>query len=370
METISSVPAAAKAKLEFAYSGEGKRIKKSVYHWNSQINDYQLASERRFIYDGWNVIAEMDATNTVERSYLWGQDLSGTLQDAGGVGGLLAITITGTNVGTYLTTTDANGNVLGLVDSQGAVAATYEYGPFGEPARVSGSMASQNPFRFSTKYTDDESELVYYGYRYYNPNMGRWINRDLIGERGGVHLYMYVYNSPANRIDPLGLYGEGPGIPITTGGNGLLGPDDIGFGNIYSNFQIVQRLIDPTGMTEVEKALVVIINWTSGQHTFIRYSKTNQGWGIRGGKAGALPDSDETDSKLKEETKTIPLKKTCSKLQYGTGAGKSGRQASNSEICDCLANAPMTKDYSQDPWNWYVCSTWAYEAARSCGLAP
>ena len=53
--------------------------------------------------------------------------------------------------------------------------ANYEYGPFGEVLRVSGSQSAQNPFRFSTKFTDDESGLVYYGYRYYNPYWGRWI---------------------------------------------------------------------------------------------------------------------------------------------------------------------------------------------------
>ena len=63
--------------------------------------------------------------------------------------------------------------------------AQYEYGPFGEVIRSTGTSATSNPFRFSTKYQDDESELLYYGYRFYNAATGRWLSRDPIQERGG-----------------------------------------------------------------------------------------------------------------------------------------------------------------------------------------
>ena len=70
-------------------------------------------------------------------------------------------------------------------------------------------MAKSNPFRFSTKYQDDESELLYYGYRFYNAATGRWLNRDPIGEAGGIHLYQFVKNQPSGWIDPLGLCNQG-----------------------------------------------------------------------------------------------------------------------------------------------------------------
>jgi RHS repeat-associated protein len=60
----------------------------------------------------------------------------------------------------------------------------YEYGPFGEVIRATGPMAKVNPFRFSTKYDDDESDFLYYGYRYYNPSTGRWPSRDPLNEPG------------------------------------------------------------------------------------------------------------------------------------------------------------------------------------------
>ena len=66
-------------------------------------------------------------------------------------------------------------------------------------------MAKVSPFRFSTNYDDDESDLLYYGYRYYNPSTGRWLSRDPIEEQGGVNLYGYVRNNPINYGDALGL---------------------------------------------------------------------------------------------------------------------------------------------------------------------
>src|SRR5262245_35880752 len=51
-------------------------------------------------------------------------------------------------------------------------------GPFGEVVRATGPMAKPNPLRFSTKYQDDDTDLVYYGYRYYSANIGRWLTRD------------------------------------------------------------------------------------------------------------------------------------------------------------------------------------------------
>jgi RHS repeat-associated protein len=66
-------------------------------------------------------------------------------------------------------------------------------------------MKDVNPFRFSTKYFDNETGLGYWGYRYYSPNLGRWINRDPIEEQGGINLYLFVSNDPINEIDFLGV---------------------------------------------------------------------------------------------------------------------------------------------------------------------
>ncbi|MCF7855795.1 MAG: RHS repeat-associated core domain-containing protein [Candidatus Pacebacteria bacterium] len=100
---------------------------------------------------------------------------------------------------------DANGNVTSLTDTNGSNVATYVYGPFGGTISSSGTLADENPFRFSTKYTDDETGLLNYGYRYYSPELGRWVNRDPIDENGGLNLYAFVGNSPVLAADILGL---------------------------------------------------------------------------------------------------------------------------------------------------------------------
>jgi RHS repeat-associated protein len=109
--------------------------------------------------------------------------------------------------GTFLYLYDANSNVEQLVNSStGEIAARYKYDPFGVLLVTNGPETDNNPFRFSTKYFDVETESYYYGFRYYDPETGRWPTRDPIGERGGWNLYRFIGNDPINIIDVLGLY--------------------------------------------------------------------------------------------------------------------------------------------------------------------
>lgn len=107
----------------------------------------------------------------------------------------------------------------------GAAAVRYEYGPFGEPMRATGPVAAANPVGFSSKYTDEETGLVYYGYRCYNPAVGRWLSRDPLAgvlldvarrrytrrriqtiHRAQIAIYRWAENDGLNRIDYLGLH--------------------------------------------------------------------------------------------------------------------------------------------------------------------
>ena len=199
-ETVATVPAAAKRKLEFAYDAENRRNRKQVFNWNGAA--WVLQKDLRFLYDGWNLVAELDATNTTQRNFVWGLDLSRTPQGAGGVGGLLAIREESES---HLPAFDGNGNVMALVKaSDQSISARYEYGPFGETLVVEENGVS-NPFRFSTKYLDNETSLYYYILRYYNPVTGRWQSRDLIEEKGGMNLYGFVNNDGVNSWDVLGM---------------------------------------------------------------------------------------------------------------------------------------------------------------------
>jgi RHS repeat-associated protein len=60
--------------------------------------------------------------------------------------------------------------------------AYYDYDAFGSTLRATGPAAVANGYRFSTKPVDEETGLVYYGYRWYHPELGRWLSRDPIGE--------------------------------------------------------------------------------------------------------------------------------------------------------------------------------------------
>ncbi len=123
---------------------------------------------------------------------------------AGGVGGLVAVSIDGNF---YFPGYDNNGNVIGYWNETGSLAAEYAYDAFGNTIYSSGSMSAVFPHRFSTKYYDTETDLYYYGYRYYSPSFGRWISRDPIGEEGGNNMYQFNSNTPMGIYDCLGLAG-------------------------------------------------------------------------------------------------------------------------------------------------------------------
>lgn len=157
---------------------------------------------------------KVNSNDAVVRIYSWGPEAQG----APGTLRMIA-----DNNGVYFPAYDPNGNVMGLVKaSDGTVCAQYEYGPYGEEISATGVLEEkyssggeltgysgvyeENPIRFSTKYYDAEARLYYYGYRYYSPDMGRWISRDPIEEQGGLNLYAFCGNDPVNFVDPSGLF--------------------------------------------------------------------------------------------------------------------------------------------------------------------
>jgi RHS repeat-associated protein len=103
----------------------------------------------------------------------------------------------------------------------GQLVASYEYDAFGREVRAWGlNTPTENqppglpasrpwadllPFHYSSKLRDVDSGFNYYGYRFYDPGAGRWLNRDPIEEEGGVNLYGMLLNDPLNWIDVLGM---------------------------------------------------------------------------------------------------------------------------------------------------------------------
>jgi RHS repeat-associated protein len=228
--------------IKFSYDPKGRRIQKVVV-----TNGVTLYTDN-FLYDGWNLVSTLNSSLSLLNSFVWGNDLSGSQQRAGGIGGLLEVSYYGTSTTNCFPAYDGNGNVMALVNAaDSTLAANYDYGPFGELIRVTGAMGKINPLRFSTKYNDDESDLLYYGYRYYKPSTGAWPNRDPKNELGFIllkndwissrrntsihkycascrnlsdtnmdlnnndaNLFAYVENSPIELTDELGLEVDPP----------------------------------------------------------------------------------------------------------------------------------------------------------------
>jgi RHS repeat-associated protein len=226
----------------FAYDGLLRKRIEQQYTYRSSSRSYLLTNEIHYIYDGNVVVEERDKNNEPLTTYTRGLDLSGTLQGAGGIGGLLARSDNQKiipailspeypnpqNVVTSFYFNDAQGNVIALVSPGDILLAQYKYDPFGNLISKSGPMADINKYRFSSKEWEENAGLYYYLYRFYDPNLQRWLNRDPIQESSDINLLRFAINSPLCFIDSFGLderqiptvlpsgrFPGGVGVPVT-----------------------------------------------------------------------------------------------------------------------------------------------------------
>ena len=166
------------ARVGYAYDHRGRMIEKS-------ISTAGAAADKTitYLWDDYNIIAEtvVQGCVTSVTCNVWGLDLSGTMQGAGGIGGLLAVIRDGEP---FFPCYDANGNITEYLDTNGVIVAHYEYDPFGNIIIESGNFASTFTHRFSTKPWCEVTGLSEYEYRKYSPSLGRWLSRDPIGEEG------------------------------------------------------------------------------------------------------------------------------------------------------------------------------------------
>jgi RHS repeat-associated protein len=173
--------------IEFKYDYMGHRVEKKV------IEDSVVSKHEYFVYNSTNQLLEkLDVlnTNSVMQKFIWQGEKILSLNN-------------GTD--TYYYTHNANKNVSELLDNAGSIVAHYEYSPFGKVTSSSGSYKDDNPFRFSSEYTDDKTGLVYFNFRYYASKLGRWTKRDYIEESGGINMYGMVGNNPIKYYDMQGL---------------------------------------------------------------------------------------------------------------------------------------------------------------------
>jgi RHS repeat-associated protein len=298
-----------------------------------------------FIYDDWNMIGEYTGAAgslpVLKKTHHWGLDVSGSIQGAGGVGGLLATDLHSgvSGTGRYFPAYDGNGNIGEYLKTGGIVSARFTYDPFGRPLiNTVNTMANQLSFRFSTKYRDPETDFYYYGYRYYSAVLGRWLNRDPIGKAGGLNLYGMVENDSVNKLDFLGLVGSfnvrpEPGM-TTANPIELAVLSSAGKTGITSGFRVTFTPDPTSACTPSDVVLVQVIN---------RNSRSQQ----------LRVDSGMTEAQRQNH------------LKYGTGylPPYSGITVGNLSYLD----APQDPDNDPGVWKMEVCAFCDKTCAKNLG---
>ena len=168
------------AKTRFGYDAFGRRVRQS-----------SGAATTGYVYDGGDLVLELDGTGGVLAQYAHypGIDQPFAMERSGSV---------------YYYLREAPGHVSGLIGVGGSLINRYRYGPWGETERADEGVA--NPFRFTAREYDAATKLYYFRARYYDPELGRFINEDPIGLAGGINPYRYAQNDPVNHNDPTGLF--------------------------------------------------------------------------------------------------------------------------------------------------------------------
>jgi len=167
----------------YGYSGDGRRT-------YSYIDN----NEVEYIYDGLLSLIERNGPGTYIAAYT-------KLPSApGGIGGLISAH-DGTNSLYYH---DSNlGNVNQVTNSAGTVIQTYDYDAFGNITAQNGALTAK--YAYKTKEYSPETNLIFFGARYYNPLIGRFITPDPLGMTDGPNVYLYCNNDPIDLMDMWGL---------------------------------------------------------------------------------------------------------------------------------------------------------------------
>jgi RHS repeat-associated protein len=180
-------------EIEYIYDSLNRRLSKIV-HLPTKDTRYD------YLYQGQNEIGVYQDGKLTELRVLG-------MGKGAEIGGAVALEIEDEVI---VPIHDHNGNVREIYDADThEVIETYRYSSFGEEKIFNREGKEEtkgiNPWRFSSKRYDDETGFVYFGRRYYLPELGRWLNKDPIGFDGGPNLYAYVFNSPLFHLDLYGL---------------------------------------------------------------------------------------------------------------------------------------------------------------------
>jgi len=187
----------------YEYDEEGRRMSKTALTRDSLNSAWKSEGPVYYLYEGSNEIGSFDAKGNPLELRILGSGLGAE------IGASIAMELRGE---VYAPIHDFHGNVVCLVNAvSGKIAEVYRLSAFGEEqlydAQGQELLTALSPWRFSSKRFDEETGLIYFGKRYYDPISGRWMTSDPIGFEGGPNLYAYVLNAPLTHVDLYGLFG-------------------------------------------------------------------------------------------------------------------------------------------------------------------
>ncbi|MEC7839851.1 MAG: RHS repeat-associated core domain-containing protein [Chlamydiota bacterium] len=234
-------------RFNYQYDANNRRIRKTHQQQDNE-GAWQVVALENYIYHGNNEIGATNAEGTITELRLLGKGLGAE------IGAAVALELGG-NV--YVPIHDHNGNVCSLIDADsGNISETYRHTAFGEGTVYDQEGRTKedsiNPWRFSSKRHDKETDFVYFGRRYYCAEIGRWITSDPLGDRDGPNMYAYVKNNPMTHYDLYGLLTEGglranaPELsPVQTSVRNLLKPVVVGLRYLGQGIELAAMNILP-----------------------------------------------------------------------------------------------------------------------------